>query len=164
MWLFSYMVRIILRSSNLLGNTSRFLFHPVLVDVSQNLWSFLLEEEKCPAIKRVIKQGKKSVENIDVLPTHLLYMCNKFFSLVLTSFKKMWLKLIHLNMYWTLSLYLLSSLFFSGHNEDHSNVACWLLAKQKKPIWSAGDITWRCLGGTSLCPPGMCIIEVYFSW
>lgn len=29
----------------------------------------LLEEEKCPAIKLGIKQGEKSVENIDVFVT-----------------------------------------------------------------------------------------------
>lgn len=64
------------------------------------IYGLLLGEEKRPAIKLVIKQEEKSVENIYVLPTQLFYIRDKFVSLVATFFKKiMCLKLIHLNMY-----------------------------------------------------------------
>lgn len=53
------------------------------------IYGLLLGEEKCPAIKVVIKQGEKSVENICVLPTQLFYICDKFVSLVATLKKIM---------------------------------------------------------------------------
>ena len=53
--------------------------------------------------------------------------------------------------------------FSPGYDEDHSNVSCRFLAKQKKSVRSAGDVTGCCLGGPSLCPPGKRITEVHFS-
>lgn len=153
-------------SSNLLWNTSRFLFHPVLFDVSQNLWSFTWGRKMSCYQTRHKTRRKECGEYRCVCYLLSFYICVINSSLwFLHPLKKiMWLKLIHLNMCWTLSLCLVSSLCFPGYDEDHCNVTCWLLAKPKKSIWSAGDITWRHLGGASLCPPGMFTIDVYFSW
>lgn len=147
-----------------LWNTSRFLFHPVLVDVSKNLWSFIWGRKiSCHQTGHKTRRNECR-EYICVTYSAFLYMWYiLLFGRYSLQKKIMWLKLIPLNMPWTLSLDLLSSLFFLGYNEDHSNVTCRLLAKQKKSVWPAGDVTWRCLGSTSLCPPGMCII-VHFSW
>lgn len=52
------------------------------------------------------------------------------------------------------------SITYPGHNEDHSHVARWLLAEQKKPLWSVSDVPGRGVGGTALCPSGKWMVEL----
>lgn len=66
------------------------------------------------------------------LLSFFIYVIN--LSLWLLPFKNNNVTQVNTSKYVLNSLDLLSALFFSGYNEDHSNVTCRLLAKQKKSI------------------------------